>query len=342
MLSSILIATLLWNNLLNSFIIMLLVTLLWLGGVGFLDDYMKNFMKKKDGLRPKYKLLGQTSLAIIICCAIYFSPDNVTTYETYKTVETEEVSEMMIDLEDTENDLIDVGTIKSSTQSVLVETKTKRQSQKTLINVPFLKQSLFPGLQLGLLFIPFVIFMIVGTSNAVNLTDGLDGLAAGLIAFTTFGLGVMAYLKGNIIYSRYLGLNIIPEAGELTIFTASMIGTTLGFLWYNVKPAQIFMGDTGSLTMGGLLAVIAIFLQEQLLFAIFGGIFVVEALSSMTQRYYFKYTRWRFGEGVRFFKKAPLHHHYEMLGLAENKIVVRFWIIGILLVAIGLATLKLR
>ena len=288
MLSSILLSTFLWNNLLNSFIILLLLTLLWLGGIGFLDDYMKNFLKKKKGLVAKYKLLGQTVLALLIACAIYYSPDS---------------------------------------------------HEVTVISLPFIKNTF---IQLSWFFIPFVVFMIVGTSNAVNLTDGLDGLAAGTIALATFGLGVMAYLKGHYNLAQYLNLNFIQEAGELTIFTASMIGTTLGFLWFNTKPAEIFMGDTGSLTMGGLLAVISIFLQEQLFFAIIGGIFIAEAMSSIVQRYYFKYTRLRFGEGKRFFRRAPLHHHFEMSGMSEDKIVVRFWIVAVLLVAIGLGTLKLR
>jgi len=262
--------------------------MLWLGGLGFMDDYLKNILKKPDGLIARYKLLGQTVLAIIIACAIYFSP-------------------MSADM--------------------------------TRIALPFLKDTF---IHLTWFFIPFVIFMIVGTSNAVNLTDGLDGLAGGLIALSTFGLGVMAYLKGHFIIANHLNINFIPEAGEIVVFLAAMLGTTLGFLWFNTKPAQIFMGDTGSLPMGGLLAVVSIFLQEQLFFAIIGGLFVANAMSSLVQRYYFKYTRIRFGVGKRFFKRAPLHHHFEMMGMSEEKIVMRFWIVGILLVAIGLGTLKLR
>jgi len=288
MLSGILISTLLWNNLFNPSIILLLVTMLWLGALGFLDDYLKNFKKKKSGLVAKYKLLGQTILALGIACFVYFSATSM--------------------------DL-------------------------TLINLPFLKDV---AIQLSWFFIPFMVFMIVGTSNAVNLTDGLDGLSGGIIALSTFGLGVMAYLKGHFQLALYLNLNFIFDAGEITIFTASMIGTIIGFLWYNTKPAEIFMGDTGSLPMGGLLAVISIILQEQIFFAIIGGIFVIEAMSSIIQRYYFKYTRLRFGTGKRFFLRAPLHHHYELKGVSEEKIVIRFWIIAMLFLAIGLATLKLR
>jgi len=184
--------------------------------------------------------------------------------------------------------------------------------------------------------------MIVATSNAVNITDGLDGLASGTIIMASIGLGVMAYLKGNYNLAGYLNLEFIPEAGELTIFTSSLIGTTLGFLWYNSYPAEIFMGDTGSLSLGGVLAMLSILLREEFLFAIIGGIFVIEAGSSLLQRYYFKFTRIRTGTGKRLFRRAPIHHHFELKGLSEQKIVVRFWIIAALFTAIGLATLKLR
>ncbi len=192
------------------------------------------------------------------------------------------------------------------------------------------------------LLFPLEIIMHVSTTNAVNLKYGLDGLAPGTIAFATFGLAVLAYIKGNFILSQHFQMEYIQEAGELTIFTAGMIGTVLGFLWFNTKPAEIFMGDTGSLTLGGLLAVLAILLREEILFGMIGAIFVVEALSSMIQTYYFKYTRIRFGTGKRVFLRAPIHHHFEMKGMSEEKIVIRFWIIAALLTAIGLATIKLR
>jgi len=284
----ILISTILWNNLLNHFVILLLITMLWLGGLGFLDDYLKNILKEKKGLVAKYKLLGQSILAILIACAIYFRPNS---------------------------------------------------AELTIINIPFLK-GVF--IQLSWFFIPFVVFMIVGSSNAVNLTDGLDGLAPGIITLTSFGLCTMAYLKGHATIAEYLKLQYIPDAPELAIFTASMMGSTIGFLWYNTKPAELFLGDTGSLSMGGLLTIIAIFLQEQIFFAIIGGVFVIEALSSIIQRYYFKYTKARTGTGKRFFLRAPLHHHFELKGWSEEKIVVRFWIVSILFLAIGFSTLKLR
>ncbi|MBN2461010.1 MAG: phospho-N-acetylmuramoyl-pentapeptide-transferase [Candidatus Cloacimonetes bacterium] len=288
-LTGLLLSSLFWNNLINSHILIMYLTTIWLGSIGFLDDYLKNFRHTKLGLIARYKLLSQILLGLIIALIIFCgSPDRVTA---------------------------------------------------TSINLPFLKNTV---IQLSWFFIPFVIFMIVGTSNAVNLTDGLDGLAGGTIALASFALGVMAYLKGHFVISRYLNLEFISNAGELSIFTAALIGTILGFLWYNIKPAQIFLGDTGSLSLGGILAVLAILLREEVFFAIAGGVFVIEALSTIIQRYYFKYTRIRTGTGKRIFLCAPLHHHFELKGISENKIVIRFWIVAALLAAFALATLKLR
>jgi phospho-N-acetylmuramoyl-pentapeptide-transferase len=284
------ISSLLWNNLTNSFILMMYLTTVWLGIFGFLDDYLKNFVKAKKGLIPRYKLLGQISLAILLTLAIYYS---------------------------------------SSNRSIV-----------TTMQIPFLKDTV---IQLGwYLFFPLVVFMIVGTSNAVNLTDGLDGLAAGITIFAALGLGIMSYLKGNFVIAHYLNLEYIYEAGELIVFISALIGTLIGFLWYNSYPAQVFMGDTGSLTIGGILAMLSVMLREQLFFLIIGMLFVTEAMSVLIQRYYFKYTKNKFGTGRRVFLCAPIHHHYELKGLHESKIVIRFWILAILLVAIGLSTIKLR
>ncbi len=287
--SGLLISVFLWNNLVNSHIIVMLITTIWLGAIGFLDDYLKNFLNIKEGLIAKYKLIAQIALGLLIGGVLYFG--------------------------------------------------VKDNTALTTINLP-----LFKGLQiqLGWVFIPFVIFMITGTSNAVNLTDGLDGLASGIVAITAFALGIMAYVKGNWNIAEYLNLEFISNAGELTVFIAALIGTLLGFLWYNIKPAEIFLGDTGSLALGGILAVLAILLREEIFFAIVGGIFVIEALSTIIQRYFFKYTRIKTGKGKRVFLCAPIHHHFELKGISEEKIVVRFWIITTLLVAIGLATIKLR
>lgn len=288
-LSSLLISSLLWNNLTNSQILIMYLTTIWLGGVGFLDDYLKNFRHAKKGLIARYKLLLQVSFGILVASMLYYGNS------------------------------VDINIAQ--------------------INLPFLKESF---LDLGWVFIPFAVFMITGTSNAVNLTDGLDGLAGGTTAIVVFSLGIMAYLKGHFVIASYLNLDFISNAGELTVFTAALVGTLLGFLWYNIKPAQIFLGDTGSLALGGIISVLAILLREELFFAIASGIFIVEALSVILQRYYFKYTRLKTGTGKRIFKCAPIHHHFEMKGIPENKIVFRFWIVAFLLAAVALATLKLR
>lgn len=288
-LCGLLLSSFLWNNLINTYVLMMFLTAIWLGGIGFLDDYLKNIKHTRKGLIAKYKLMAQILLGLIIACMLYFG--------------------------------------------------TKDKSIITAIHLPFLKNAV---LQLGWFFIPFVVFMVVGTSNAVNLTDGLDGLATGVVALSAFGLGVMTYLKGNFVLADYLNLDFIANSGELAVFSAALIGTLLGFLWFNAKPAQIFLGDTGSLALGGILAVLSILLREEIFFAIIGGVFVMEALSTIIQRYFFKYTRKKYGVGRRVFRCAPLHHHYELKGIAEEKIVVRFWIVAALLVAIGLATLKLR
>lgn len=288
-LTSLLVSSLLWNNLSNNSILMMYLTTVWLGLLGFLDDYLKNFVKAKKGLVPKYKLWGQISVALLLTLAIYYG--------------------------------------------------NEYGQNVSALQVPFIKNMY---LELGIFFIPFIVFFIVGTSNAVNLTDGLDGLAAGVMIFSALGLGVMAYLKGNYVAASYLNLEFISSAGELTVFIAAMIGTLIGFLWFNSYPAQIFMGDTGSLTMGGVLAVISILLKEQIFFVIIGMIFVWETMSVIIQRSWFKYTKKRLGSGRRVFLCAPVHHHYELKGLHESKIVIRFWIVAILLVAIGLSTIKLR
>ena len=288
-LSGLLISSLLWNNLTNSNILIMFLTTIWLGAVGFLDDYLKNFRHAKKGLIAKYKLMAQITLGLMVAVILYYgSPDNT---------------------------LI------------------------TQINIPFIKGFV---IQLGWFFIPFVVFMIVGTSNAVNLTDGLDGLAGGTIAFAGLALGVIAFLKGHFGLAEYLNLDFISNAGELTIFTAALMGTILGFLWFNSRPAEIFLGDTGSLSLGGILAVLAILLREEIFFAIAGGIFIVEALSVIIQRYYFKYTKKKYGKGKRVFLCAPIHHHFELKGIKESKIVVRFWIIAALLAAMAIGTIKLR
>ena len=286
---SLLISSLLWNVLTNPAILMMYLATVWLGILGFLDDYLKNFVKAKKGLIPRYKLLGQISVGLILTLAIYYS--------------------------------------SSVTYNI------------TALQIPFFKNLIIP---LGWIFIPFAVVFITGTSNAVNLTDGLDGLAAGTLTFSFLGLGVMSYLKGNYIVADYLNLEFLSNAGELTVFISAIIGTLIGFLWFNSYPAQVFMGDTGSLTLGGIGAVISILLKEEIFFIIIGLIFVVETCSVIIQRSWFKYTKHKYGQGHRVFLCAPLHHHYELRGIHESKIVMRFYIVAALLVAIGLSTIKLR
>ncbi|HOU72326.1 MAG TPA: phospho-N-acetylmuramoyl-pentapeptide-transferase [Candidatus Syntrophosphaera sp.] len=283
-----LIASLLWNDLTNRSIIMMFLTTLWLGVFGFLDDYLKNFLKLKKGLVPKYKLWGQVSVGLLLTLAIYYGGTGI---------------------------------------------------EVTNLQIPFFKNLIIP---LGWTFIPLMVFYITGISNAVNLTDGLDGLSAGVMIFSAVGLGIMSYLKGNFNSAAYLHLEFIPTAGELTVFIAGLIGTLIGFLWFNSHPAEVFMGDTGSLTLGGILAVISILLKEQIYFVIIGFLFISETLSVIIQRTWFKHTKRRYGEGRRVFLCAPIHHHFEMKGLHESKIVTRFWIVAILLLALGLSTIKLR
>ncbi len=281
-------SSLLWNDLTNRSILMMYLTTLWLGILGFLDDYLKNFLKVAKGLVPKYKLWGQISVGLLLTLAVYYG-----------------------------------GT----------------GSDVTALQIPFFKNLIIP---LGWFFIPLMVFYITGISNAVNLTDGLDGLSAGVMIFSALGLGIMSYLKGNVNAADYLNLEFIPTAGELTVFIAALIGTLIGFLWFNSHPAEVFMGDTGSLTLGGVLAVVSILLKEQIFFIIIGFLFISETLSVIIQRVWFKHTKRRYGEGRRVFLCAPIHHHYEMKGLHESKIVIRFWIVAILLLAVGLSTIKLR
>jgi len=282
-------SVLLWNDLTNNFVLVSGLVTVWLGGLGFLDDYLKNIKNFPDGLIENYKIIGQIILGLIIAFTLYFG----------------------------------------YAESISI----------TEIQFPIFKNF---SISLGIFFIPFVALFITFYSNSVNLTDGLDGLAPGTIAIVAFGLGVMAYLKGNAVISDYLQLEFISSAGELAVFISAMIGAIIGFLWFNIKPASIFMGDTGALSMGGLLAVLAVLLKEEIFFVIISFIFVVESFSSLFQRYYFKYTRKKYGQGKRYYLCAPLHHHYELKNHSESQIVVRFWIITMLLTAIGLITIKIR
>jgi phospho-N-acetylmuramoyl-pentapeptide-transferase len=312
----------------NIYIVILIITTVWMGFIGFLDDYIKVFKKDKAGLKGKFKVLGQVGLGIIVGSMLYFN-DGVTIKE-----------QLPID----QQVMQDNGRIKVFGEA--------HKSTKT--TVPFFKDNeldyskAFNFLGDGyekygwIVFIFITVFIVTGISNGANLTDGIDGLAAGSSAIIVITLAVFAWVSGNIIFADYLDVMYIPNSGEMTVFILAFAGALIGFLWYNTFPAQVFMGDTGSLTIGGIIAVIAISIRKELLLPILAGIFVVENLSVILQVSWFKYTRKKSGEGRRIFKMAPLHHHYQKLSYHESKIVVRFWIVGILLAVFAIVTLKLR
>lgn len=337
---AIVIPSLLMAKLNNIYIILLLVATLWMGVIGFVDDYIKVFRKNKDGLHGKFKILGQVGLGLIIGLAMLLSDQVVVRMdvkEAQKIGLTETVGEKPATVISNEEDAVQKADYKS-----------------TLTNVPFLKGDRFDYARLipmareksrkwvWLLFIPFVIFLVTAVSNAANLTDGLDGLATGISGIAGVTLGILAYVSGNAITANYLDIMHLPGTGEMVIFAASLIGACIGFLWYNAFPAQVFMGDTGSLTLGGIIAAMAILLRKELLIPILCGVFMMETLSVIIQVSYFKYTKRRYGEGRRVFLMSPLHHHYQKKGMPEAKIVTRFWIVGILLAVITILTLKIR
>ena len=323
MIAAILIPTLLFANLNNIYIQLLLITTVWLGLIGFLDDYIKVFRKNKDGLKGRFKIIGQIGIGVIVGATLYFHEDVV----------------------------IREFSTPVSVESGVVETPSFQDTKALKTTIPFFKNNElnyedFLGF-LGdsmtpILYIFVAIFIITAVSNGANITDGIDGLAAGTSAIIGLTIAIFAYLSGNAIFSQYLNIMYIPNSGELVIFTAAFIGACVGFLWYNSYPAQVFMGDTGSLMLGGVIAVLALTLRKELLIPILCGIFLVENLSVMIQVAYFKYTKKKYGEGRRVFLMSPLHHHYQKKGIHESKIVTRFWIVGILLAVVTLATLKLR
>jgi phospho-N-acetylmuramoyl-pentapeptide-transferase len=336
-LSAILIPTLLFAKLDNIYVILMIFTTVWLGFIGFLDDYIKVFKKNKKGLAGKFKIYGQVVLGLVIGLVMHFSDDIVIR---------EKVSE--VKLIQTKAD----GEIEKITDPSQKFSKELTKSTKTTI--PFFKNNeaeysillSFLGKDYRdwsfLIFIPIVILIIVGVSNGANLTDGIDGLATGTSAIIGATLGILAWVSGNIVFADYLNIIYLPNTGELTIFISAFVGACIGFLWYNSYPAQVFMGDTGSLAIGGIIAVFALLIRKELLIPILCGIFLVESLSVIMQVSYFKYTKRRFGEGRRIFKMSPLHHHYQIKGYAEPKIVQRFMIIGIMLAVVTIITLKLR
>jgi len=325
---STLIPVLLLTKLDNIYVIILLITTLWMGTIGFIDDYIKVFKKDKKGLKGKFKILGQVGLGLIVGSMLYFH-DGVTIKEQLP-------ADQQIVQEDGTRKIF--GEAHKSTKTTVPFMKNNELDYSSFLS--FLGEGYE---KYGwIIFIFVTIFIVTGISNGANLTDGIDGLATGSSAIIVIVLALFAWISGNIIFSDYLDVMYIPNSGEMTVYILAFAGALIGFLWYNTYPAQVFMGDTGSLTIGGIIAVIAIAIRKELLLPILAGIFVVENLSVMLQVSYFKYTKKKFGEGRRIFKMSPLHHHYQKLGYHESKIVVRFWIVGILLAVFAIVTLKLR
>jgi phospho-N-acetylmuramoyl-pentapeptide-transferase len=326
---STLIPVLLFAKLDNVYIMLLLITTLWMGTIGFIDDYIKIFKKDKEGLKGKFKVVGQVGLGLIVGYILYFHPS--------VTVRT------------------DTGRVDVFAESGATITATPLEEKSTATTIPFFKNNEFDYTQLVsfvgddykdiaacVLYILVVIFIITAVSNGANLTDGIDGLAAGTSAISVLTLGIFAFVSGNIIFSNYLNIMYIPNSGEMTVYISAFVGALIGFLWYNTYPASVFMGDTGSLTIGGIIAVLAIAVRKELLIPVLCGIFLAENLSVVMQVSYFKYTKKKFGEGRRIFLMSPLHHHYQKKGYHESKIVARFWIVAILLAIFSLVSLKLR
>ena len=321
-----LVPVLLFTKLENIYVILLIVTTLWMGTIGFIDDYIKTFKKDKAGLPGKFKVFGQVVLGIAVGCTLYFH-DNVTIKEKIE--------------------------VQTENQTTLIRS-VGEEIKSTKTTIPFVPNNEFEYSDLltwmgddyakytWLLFIPIVILIITAVSNGANLTDGVDGLAAGTSAIIVLTLGIFAWISGNIIFSDYLNIMYIPRTGEIAVFISAFVGALIGFLWYNAFPAQVFMGDTGSLTIGGIIAVIAITIRKEWLIPILCGIFLIENLSVIMQVSWFKYTKKKFGEGRRIFRMSPLHHHYQVKGMHESKIVTRFWIVGIFLAILAIVTLKIR
>jgi len=322
---AILIPTLLFARIDNIYVILLLITTIWLGLIGLLDDYIKVFKKDKEGLAGKFKIIGQVGLGLIVGLVLYFNKDVV--IRQMKPVQ-------------------DTAIVSSNESATLYE-----DVKSTKTTVPFFKNNeldysnLIPFLPKDytwVIYVLMVVLVVTAISNGANITDGIDGLAAGTSAIIGLTLAIFAYLSGRVDFSNYLSIMYIPNLGELVIFCTAFVGACLGFLWYNAYPAQVFMGDTGSLALGGIIAVLALAVRKEIMIPVLCGIFIIENMSVILQVGYFKYTRKKYGEGRRIFLMSPLHHHYQKVGIHESKIVSRFWIVGILLAILSLATLKLR
>jgi phospho-N-acetylmuramoyl-pentapeptide-transferase len=330
--------TLLFARLDNIYIVLLLVSTVLLGSIGFLDDYIKVFKKDKRGLAGKFKVVGQVGVGIIVGVTVYFHP------EIRTRVEVPEVIAQQFDDEDMHTITEENGTVhymidRKSPNTTIPFVKDNELNYSSILAKLFGNNA---RKYTWVLYIAVVIFIITAVSNGANITDGLDGLATGTSAIIVAALGILAYVSGNIIFANYLDIMYIPGIGELAVFIGALLGACIGFLWYNTFPAQVFMGDTGSLALGGIIATLAILVRKELLIPVLCGIFLVENLSVVMQVSWFKYTKRKYGEGRRIFRMSPLHHHYQKLGFHESKIVARFWIVGIMLAVLSIVTLKLR
>lgn len=331
---AILVPTLLLGKLDNVYVQLMLVSTVWLGLIGGLDDYIKVFRHRKEGLKGRFKIVGQVGLGVIVGTTMWLSPEIVVREKSTRPVETVYLDE-------------EGRAVQSVRQTVVLSSESVKTTQTT---IPFIKDNEFDygwltggnGTATWLLYVLVAIFVVTAVSNGANLTDGLDGLATGVSVPIVAVLGVLSYLSGHIVYADYLNIMYIPQSGELVVFAAALVGALVGFLWYNSFPAQIFMGDTGSLSIGGVIAVFALCIRKELLLPLLCGVFLVESFSVMMQVGWFKYTRRRYGEGRRILLMSPVHHHYQKRGIFETKIVTRFWIISLLLAAITLVTLKIR
>ena len=343
-LGALLIPVLLFCDLSNIYVQLMIISSIWLGLLGCADHNINVFRKHKEGLKGKFKIIGQVGLGIIIGTAMCFSHD-IVIVEKSQQASAIEIAAIQADTDNMSTD---------QCKAAEKDTVGMEYQKTTKTTIPFVKNNEFDyhwliptdkpygDVLTWILYILVAIFIITAVSNGANLTDGLDGLATGVSAIIVVVLGVFSYLSGNIIYSDYLNIMYIPGTGELTVFAAALVGALIGFLWYNCYPAQVFMGDTGSLALGGIIAVFALLVRKELLLPLLCGVFLVEAVSTMIQVGYFKYTKIRYGDGRRYFLMAPLHHHYQKKGIPETKIVVRMWIVQILLAALTLVTLKIR
>jgi phospho-N-acetylmuramoyl-pentapeptide-transferase len=333
-LAAILIPTLLFAELNNIYVIIMIITTVFLGGIGFLDDYIKVFKKNKKGLAGKFKVVGQVSVGLVVGALLFFNDDVVSKQKVY-------TQEVVVAGQETDEaaprafQWVEQKSVKTTIPFV-----KNNEFDYAWLMAPFTKEN--AGKWAWLIFIPIVIFVVTAVSNGANITDGLDGLATGTSAIIGVVLAILAFVSGNMIFADYLNIMFIPNSGELVVFISAFVGACIGFLWYNSYPAQVFMGDTGSLALGGIIAVFALAIRKELLIPLICGIFLIENLSVVMQVSYFKYTKKKYGEGRRIFLMSPLHHHYQKLGYHESKIVSRFWIVGILLAVLSIVTLKLR